>query len=212
MKQLKYYFPESITGNGIFTEIAKIEWFDGLSPESFDRYFIMRAGDKIASNSLDFFVNDNGIVAGEKLTLLAKTIFDINKISWRNIYRDLTVEYNPIENTDYVETFTETGVSTGSAATESGGENSSTVNSDKFGFNSSVAVHDSVIGTNDTTSANTSTETSGNNTLDREIRKHGNIGVTTNADMIISDLEIWQNKIADRFIKDICDIIALSIY
>ena len=48
---------------------------------------------------------------------------------------------------------------------------------------------------------------------EHEIRKHGNIGVTTNAEMIASDIEVWKlNNFYDILCKDICDIIALSIF
>ena len=215
-KTLKDIFPTAIDGNGIFTEIAKIEWFEGLDQAAFDEYFFLTVGDKIAANKMQFFIDSDGHCTGDKLTKLAHIIWNVNAISWRNIYRDLTVQYNPIENTDYTETLNEKAVSTGDASTESTGSGggSSTVNNDKFGFNSSTAVHDTVIGTSEESSstANTATETSNENNVDRTIRKHGNIGVTTNAQMIESDLEIWKNKIADKFIKDICDIIALSIY
>lgn len=216
MKTLKDYFPTAITGNGIFTEIAKIEWFEGLDSSAFDTYFALRVGDRIASNSLQFFVNDDGIVAGEKLTLLAKTIYNINKISWKNIYRDLTVEYNPIENTDYTETVKDRGGSSGSASTSSSGSGSSSdsVTNGKYAFNSTESVPDTTSSSSgsNSSSAASSSQSFGSTNNDREIRKHGNIGVTTNADMIISDLDIWKNKIADKFISDICDIIALSIY
>lgn len=215
-KTLKEVFPHSLEGNGLFTEIAKIEWFEGLSPAAFDTYFFMQVGDRLAANKMQFFVNDNGVCEGENLTKLAKVIFNINAISWRNIYRDLTVQYNPIENTDYTETLNEKASSTGDASTESTGSGggTNTTTGSKYGFNSSEAVPDTVAETVDSnsTTANTATETSNENNVDRTIRKHGNIGVTTNAQMIESDLEIWKNKIADKFIKDICDIIALSIY
>lgn len=216
MKTLNDYFPQAIEGNGIFTEIAKIEWFEGLDPKSFDMYFSLKCGDKFGATTLKPFLSENDIVEGAKLTKLAKLIYNINKISWKNIYRDLTVEYNPIENTDYIETVKEKGTSTGSGSTESSGSNGSTgtTTNNKYAFNSATAVPDTIIGnqTSDTASATTETETQGQTENEKELRKHGNIGVVTNADMIISDLSVWQNKIADLFIKDICDIIALSIY
>ena len=215
-KTLKEVFPHALEGNGLFTEIAKIEWFEGLSPAAFDTYFFITVGDRLAANKMQFFVNDNGVCEGENLSKLARVIFNINAISWRNIYRDLTVQYNPIENTDYTETLNEKALSTGDASTESTGSGggTTTTTGSKYGFNSTEAVPDTVAETVDSnsTTANTATETSNENNVDRTIRKHGNIGVTTNAQMIESDLEIWKNKIADKFIKDICDIIALSIY
>lgn len=215
-KTLKEVFPHALEGNGLFTEIAKIEWFEGLSPAAFDTYFFIKVGDRLAANKMQFFVNDNGVCEGENLSKLARVIFNINAISWRNIYRDLTVQYNPIENTDYTETLNENAVSTGDASTESTGSGggTTTTTGSKYGFNSTEAVPDTIAETIDSnsTTANTATETSNENKVDRTIRKHGNIGVTTNAQMIESDLEIWKNKIADKFIQDICDTIALSIY
>lgn len=216
MKTLKDYFPTAITGNGIFTEISKIEWFDGLNASSFDTYFAMKVGDRIASNSLKFFINDDGIVTGEKLKLLAKTIYNINKISWKNIYRDLTVEYNPIENTDYIETIKDNGTSTGTGSTQTTGTGASTGTSTngKYAFNSTESVPDTTVtsGSNDTSTSSASTTTQGASTNERELHKHGNIGTVSNAEIIKTDLELWQNKIADKFISDICDLIALSIY
>ena len=208
MKTLKDYFPHAIEGNGIFTEIAKIEWFEGLDPKSFDTYFAIKVGDKTASNTLSVFISENGIVEGAKLTTLAKTIYNINKISWKNIYRDLTVEYNPIENTDYTETIKEKG----NGSTESTGLNTSsaTTSNNKYAFNSQTAVPDTIIGTQTSDSAGATTETETAN--ERELRKHGNIGTVTNGEIITKDLSVWEYKIADKFIKDICDIIALSIY
>lgn len=208
MKTLNDYFPHAIEGNGIFSEIAKIEWFEGLDPKSFDMYFSLKCGEKFGATTLKPFLSENGIVEGTNLTKLAKLIYNINKISWKNIYRDLTVEYNPIENTDFIETVKEKG----NGATESTGLNgsNSTITNNKYAFNSSSAVPDTITGSQSSDSATATTETATAN--EKELRKHGNIGVVTNADMITSDLLVWQNKIADLYIKDICDIIALSIY
>ena len=215
MKTLKEYFPTSLTGEGLFTEIAKIEWFPGLDPSNFDTYFALTAGDKIGREILDKFTNDDGIITGTKLTDLAKVIHNINAISWRNYYRDLTVEYNPIENTDFVEMIKDKSTNSGEAGSESSASAENDINNynNRYGFNSSAAAperHD--VNTNVGTSGSTESSTSSSEgTYEREYRKHGNIGVT-NAQMITSDLEVWRNKIADLFIRDICDLIALSIY
>ena len=50
-------------------------------------------------------------------------------------------------------------------------------------------------------------------TYERELRKHGNIGVTTNAQMISSDIDVWKlNNFYDILCSDICKVIALSIF
>lgn len=215
-KKLKDYFPDAIAGEGLFTEIANIEWFAGLSPSAFDTYFALTAGDKIARSILDNYADAEGHITGDKLKALAKVIYNINIISWRNIYRDLTVKYNPIENTDFVETIKDKSTSTGetSSKSEASSERGDENDANRYGFNSSEPAperHDTSMGS-DSSSGSSSASTSTEGTYDREYRKHGNIGVTTNAQMITSDLEVWKNKCADYFIRDICDLIALSIY
>lgn len=215
-KKLKDYFPDAIAGEGLFTEIANIEWFAGLSPSAFDTYFALTAGDKIARSILDNYADAEGHITGDKLKALAKVIYNINIISWRNVYRDLTVTYNPIENTDFVETIKDKSTSTGetSSKSEASSERGDENDANRYGFNSSEPAperHDTSMGS-DSSSGSSSASTSTEGTYDREYRKHGNIGVTTNAQMITSDLEVWKNKCADYFIRDICDLIALSIY
>ena len=215
-KKLKDYFPDAIAGDGLFSEIANIEWFAGLSPSAFDTYFALTAGDKIARSILDNYADADGHITGDNLKALAKVIYNVNIISWRNIYRDLTVKYNPIENTDFVETIKDHSSSSGETSSESeaSGENSSETDNSRYGFNSSTAAperKDEISGS-DSSSGSSSASTSTEGTYEREYRKHGNIGVTTNAQMITSDLEVWKNKCADYFIRDICELIALSIY
>ena len=215
-KTLNDYIPSMLTGAGLFTEIAKVEWFPGLDPAAFDTYMALTAGEKIGRKMLDLYSNDDGVVTGTNLTALAKMIFAVNAISWRNIYRDLTVEYNPIENTDFYETINDKSTGSGTVVndTDVSYKPGSVATNKRSGLGSETLVNDSsttMSGTDKT--ENDSTVTNNNSgTYERELHKHGNIGVTTNAQMINSDLEVWRNKIADLFIKDICDLIALSIY
>lgn len=209
-KELKTYFPEGITGNGIFKAISNITWFEGVKPTALDTYFISMHGEKLASKMLDNFADENGIVTGDKLKALATMIHNKYITNWEHEYKTLTVEYNPIENTDYVETYT------GSAQGSAGGSNTETggveTANDTYGLGSTSPAHDSK---STTTFNNHKTEllSSSEGSDEHEIRKHGNIGVTTNADMIKSDIEVWRlNNFYDILCKDICDTIALSIF
>lgn len=209
-KELKTYFPEGITGNGIFKAISNISWFEGVKPTALDTYFISMHGEKLASKMLDNFANEEGIVTGDKLKALAAMIHNKYIVNWEHEYKTLTVEYNPIENTDFVETYK--GSATGNASgnnKETGGVETA---NDTYGLGSSSPAHDSK---STTTFNNHKTEISSSSegSDEHEIRKHGNIGVTTNADMIKSDIEVWRlNNFYDILCKDICDIIALSIF
>lgn len=209
-KELKDYFPDGITGDGIFTAISQISWFPGVAPAQLDTYFMLMHGEKLASRVLDNFTNDEGVVTGSKLQALARVIHNTYINNWEHEYKTLTVEYNPIENTDYVETYK------GSASGTAGGTNTETggvsTENDTYGLGSSAAAHDSKSTTTFNNHQTTLSSTSSGSDQ-HEIRKHGNIGVTTNAEMIKSDIEVWQlNKFYDILCTDICNIIALSIF
>lgn len=209
-KELKDYFPDGITGDGIFSAISQISWFPGVGPSQLDTYFMLMHGEKLGSKMLDQFTDENGEVKGDKLKALAKVIHNAYITNWEHEFKTLTVEYNPIENTDYVETYTGSASGTaGGSNVESGGV--STEN-DRYGLGSSAAAHDNKSTT--TFNNHTTTLSSTSSGSDQhEIHKHGNIGVTTNAQMITSDIEAWQlNKFYDILCKDICDVITLSIF
>lgn len=209
-KELYDYFPNGLTGDGIFTEISKISWFPGVLPSNVDTYFMLKHGEKLGSRILEKFVDSDGHVTGQGLTELAKVIHNAYITNWEHEFKTLTVEYNPIENTDYVETYKGSAHNEGESNTTPSG----TINSegDVYGFNSSAAVHDTKSTTSYTEyTTNSDFENDGND--EHEIRKHGNIGVTTNAQMIQSDLDVWKtNQFMDILCSDICKTIALSIF
>ena len=213
-KELKDYFPDGIIGNGIFTAISNISWFPGVKPAQLDTYFMLMHGEKLASKILDNFTNDDGIIEGENIQKLAKVIHNAYITNWEHEYKTLTVEYNPIENTDYIETYNGSASGTaGGSATDAG---KVTTTNKTAGLGSSSYANDNQSETAFGTGADarTTTTTSSSSGSDQhEIRKHGNIGVTTNAQMIESDIDVWKlNNFYDILCSDICKMIALSIF
>ena len=209
-KEVKEYFPDAVTGDGLFKAISNISWFPGIKPGSLDTYFVLMHGEKLASKFLDTFADEDGIVTGDKLKSLATIIHNKYINSWEHEYKTLTVQYNPIENTDYVETYKGSATGTSGGSTTEGGKVINDVS--KGGLGSTTPVLDTKSETSFDQRTTTVSGTSGG-TDEHEIRKHGNIGVTTNADMISSDLDVWKlNNFYDILCKDICEIIALSIF
>lgn len=213
-KELSSYFPDGITGDGIFSAIANISWFPGVGPSQLDTYFMLMHGEKLGSKMLEQFTNDDGEIKGTKLQSLAKVIHNAYITNWEHEYKTLTVEYNPIENTDYVETYSGSASGTAGGTTTDAGKVTTTNATAGLGSSSYAPDNKSEteFGTgNDARKTTVSSTSSGSD--QHEIRKHGNIGVTTNAQMITSDIEAWQlNKFYDILCKDICDVIALSIF
>lgn len=213
-KELKDYFPDGINGNGIFTAISNISWFPGVKPSQLDTYFMLMHGEKLASKVLDNFTNEDGVIEGDNLKKLAQVIHNTYINNWEHEYKTLTVEYNPIENTDYIETYTGSASGTaGGSATDAG---KVTTTNKTAGLGSSSYANDNQSETAYGTGADarTTTTTSTSSGSDQhEIRKHGNIGVTTNAQMIESDIDVWKlNNFYDILCSDICKVIALSIF
>ena len=210
MKELNDYFPEGLEGNGIFKAIANISWFPGVQPGSLDTYFFLKHGQKLASSICKRFENEDGIITGDKLRTLAQMIHNAYITNWEHEYKTLTVEYNPIENTDYVETYE--GEAHGKAGGDTKQSGGTTSENERQGLGSSSYVDDSK---NTLTYNNVKSEASSTSdgTDKHTIHKHGNIGVTTNSQMIVSDIEAWKlNKFYDILCKDICDTLALSIF
>ena len=215
-KELKDYFPDAVTGDGIFKAISNISWFPGIKPGQLDTYFILMHGEKLASRMLDAFTDTDGHVTGSKMTALANMIHNKCINNWEHEFKTLTVEYNPIENTDYVETYKGSANGSSGGTTTEGGK--LTTSTSRGGLGSTTPVLDTEI-TQDfapggaANARTTSVSGTSSGTDEHEIRKHGNIGVTTNAQMISSDIEVWKlNNFFDILCKDICDIIALSIF
>lgn len=74
--------------------------------------------------------------------------------------------------------------------------------------------HD-IAGSDSNISDNTVDRTSvsnGESEGERTVRRYGNIGVTTNAQMISGEIEVWKFNFMSRVMTDICEMIALSIY
>ena len=300
-KELNTYFPNGLEGNGIFKAIAGISWFPGVVPENVDTYFMLKHGEKLASKVCDKFADDDGIIQGDKLKQLAQVIHNAYIVNWEHEYKTLTVEYNPIENTDFTETikdkthkdtegnnittgktttsnedvttgkYTNDNVTTGkfSNADVTTGKTASTNEVNVAGFDSATNVPQSDSASTmdytgdgtDPLTVNRTTDYTGDGTdpltvsvttdygdensdpltvkssstvdygtksgtpltvdatgsedgtYERELRRHGNIGVTTNAQMISSDIDVWKlNNFYDILCSDICKVIALSIF
>lgn len=235
LKTVKEYLP--ITGDGLFTAFANPVWAVVLpNAAELDNYFFLRYGDRISNKLLDFYADD-GVVSGDKLIALSKMIYSINDKRWEHLFGAYMAEYNPIENTDFIETITDVNINTKVIDTDSTADNTITINgtvtttgsnssgTNVYGFNSVAAVGDTEAtgsATGSTTTGNTTTS-DGANTEDSTItdngthtsehRKHGNIGVTENVQMLRSEVNFWWKwSFVDYICQDICDMIALSIY
>lgn len=112
----------------------------------------------------------------------------------------LKLEYNPIENYDRIEEWTDTGRSTGN----SNGSADSTIEDKRSAYDSNT-YENSALNSNKSTTGNNFTNDNNNVHVGRV---HGNIGVTTSSALLLEALDAatWNlyDHIADLFISEFC--------
>lgn len=145
------------------------------------------------------------------------------QINWKKLYDTTVLEYNPIENYDHMEDWTDTDDETTSSARDNTVKSTSTnkimnsvnVTDQNTAFNAGLADHAKQITDGNTTENGSITNTEKENVNDGRTRKHtrtgrthGNIGVTTSQQMIQSerDLVVFNlyDVIAESFIENFC--------
>ena len=145
------------------------------------------------------------------------------QINWKKLYDTTVLEYNPIENYDRMEDWTDIDIEKGSnfrsndinntvgnVITESG-----SITEQNTAFNDGLKDHAKNITSNNTTNNVTEyTQENGQDSSQRDLkhtkigRAHGNIGVTTSQQMIQSerDLVVFNlyDVIAESFVENFC--------
>lgn len=145
------------------------------------------------------------------------------QITWKKLYDTTVLEYNPIENYDRIEDWTDTDDESSSSARDNTIKSTSTneilnsvnITDQNTSFNAGLADHAKQITDGDTTENGSITNTEIENVNDgrtvkhtKNGRAHGNIGVTTSQQMIQSerDLVVFNlyDVIAESFIENFC--------
>ena len=146
-----------------------------------------------------------------------------HQYNWKKLYDTMLLEYNPIENYDRMEDWTDTDAETGTNSRNNDVTNtitnevmnSGTVTEQNTAFNAGLADYAKEISDSDTTTngtGNTTEKESGTSKRDlthkRTGRAHGNIGVTTSQQMIQSEREVAMfniyDIIAESFVENFC--------
>lgn len=123
---------------------------------------------------------------------------------WSQLYRSMHFEYNPIDNYDRTETFTEHSSASGS---DSGTNGMDSTQSSKAFNESAFSERDK---SHDAGSYNNST--SGTGDISRTLRARGNIGVTTTDQMITGFRNTVNFKLYEIIAKDFLNTFCVGIY
>lgn len=127
---------------------------------------------------------------------------------WKTLQGTTTLEYNPIENYDRQEEWRDEEAGT----SEAGGNTSTTGNSTekRKGFEGGDLVETS--GASDSSSAQTTSTGSSSRKSRHSGRTHGNIGVTTSQQMLMSERDVANFSIYDIIAQDFAREFCLYVY
>lgn len=184
-----------------------------------EKYFVISGTEMSPDNVDQFLLNDI-------TTILLNKYYN----KWERLYNALvTSNYNPIENYNMVEERTVTGTATTTSTqelnqktTEKRDETRTTLN-DIYGFNTTAASHTSGGTETNSTGVNGNTvelQTVGDGNVTTttselepyKLTRSGNIGVTTNQQMITSELELRKNDFIDILFADVDSFLCSKIY
>ena len=172
--------------------------FDGVTlPEGMDKTLMVN---QIIRQSGDLFPYYQ--VPLEVKTAITEW-FSRRKDNFSKLWQGFTAEYNPIENYDRQEDSTETPNITHTLSNS--GQDASTNEADVQGYNGTDYVPNSRTKSSGTSSTNGTDTESGTRTYTSRI--HGNIGVTTSAQMLEGEMALRRSLdiyalIAEEFEKD----------
>lgn len=197
-------------------------WSDEIN-DLINRQYIYKYGDRYISTLLNYYSIDD--ITVNTFKDLAQHIYYRYGYQWNKLYKYFETEYNVVDNFDkYSEiTTTDNGTNTSTLKTKSTEQGTNTgsasTNNDVYAFNSSTVspLNESAGHTTSNNNIEGSTDTSGTNTTQNTNKitehTHGNIGISTAADIMSKDKEFWINfDFFEQVFKDINIILTLNIY
>ena len=156
---------------------------------------------------------------------LAGIIYSFNIENWKKLWENYIVKYNPIDNysrheeTVLTDSGSDTNVKNGSMINTMSGSTTATDTSTIYPYNSDTAAN--VSGgqssvTPDTTSTDTFNNVEDKRTLNTEHKTvsdiSGNVGVTTSAQMISENINLWKWNYFDDVFDSIIRLITTGVY
>ena len=209
-------FPEWKKNKGIFEYFPDPPWKDVISSVELNlEYFGNISGSKGISPLVSKMLTD-GILEDSSRQALALLISSKFKVNWTRLWNAEIAVYDPVHNYDMHEEGTRTGnnrnASQSTDETRHGRSNTSRYS--HYGFNS----QSSNPSDEDVTTEGGTTNLNRNGSVDYTINegttlhRYGNIGVTTNQQMIEAERSIRMWNYFNSVYKDIDSVLAIRIY
>ena len=222
-------YDQWLTGNGVFTDLNAydVPWKVEDATENAKiiaslnfAYHGNHSGDKNVSPVVHKFLKEEVTTPRAKL---ADTLFIMFGDKWVRLWDAMHAEYNPIENYDLLEVETPAEVThtlTPAEVTNTTKPAKITTENGVSAFNSSGYADDTkttVEGdVNDKGTNALTVDTSGSDVFtvqnDRELHRHGNIGIMSATDLLKKEIDVRQWNYFNGVFNDIDTLLTLSIY
>ena len=213
---LSEVFPDWKSNKGIFDYISNPPWETEVDSSQLNlEYFGNHSGSKTVSPLVRKMLT-NGILEDSSRQALALLISSKFKVNWMRLWNAEIAVYDPVHNYDMHEEGTRTGSNRNEShstdETQHGRSNTSRYS--HYGFNS----QESNPSDEDVTTEGGTTNLNRNGSVDYTIdegttlHRYGNIGVTTNQQMIEAERSIRMWNYFNSVYKDIDSVLAIKIY
>lgn len=176
-----------------------VPWKNDVSASVLDNsYRYMHATNLICSSLCDALDMD----------AIVEMIYSINIENWNRLYANYKVEYEPIENYNLIEEYTRKN--TGTQGNKQSGTSTTESSASVYAYN--VTTPNPATAGNATVTPDLNNIRTDDLTEHNELIRHGNIGVTTSAQMISENIELWKWKYFNEIFKDIDSILTTGVY
>jgi len=142
------------------------------------------------------------------IAAIVEMIYSLNIENWNRLYSNYKVAYEPIENYNLIEEYTRKN--TGTQGNKQTGTSTTESSASVYAYN--VTTPNPATAGNATVTPDLANVRTDDLTEHNELNRHGNIGVTTSAQMISENIELWKWKYFNEIFKDIDSILTTGVY
>lgn len=202
----------------LFPRMTDVPWPESQSSQLDFEYFGNRSGEKTVSPIVRRMVGDGEYLQPGDMDKIAGFIADKFRVSWKMLWNSLQMEdaYVPYENYNMNEEFHKTTNDTENSGGQDKTKHGKTTDTDlyHYGFNSTEKQSSGAESMRDggITAVDHKADSTRNIGEDSTMHRHGNIGVTTNQQMIESEIELRKKNFFDIVYSDVDSVLALKIY
>lgn len=107
-------FPDSLIGDGVFSQLSDMPWSDDVASASLDIAYDSRSNGKFVAPIVYRYLDEDGELTSAGKLAIANAMKALYLQKWTHLYDLYTVTYNPLNSYNITESGTRSGSETGS--------------------------------------------------------------------------------------------------